>query len=133
MSTLLLEGDIVLGTTLVDMYVKCGMLAKAEKVLKGLPDRNTVSWNMLIVGYTKHNQVHEDLVPSRRCKMGSSRGIEKCNKIFNFHRNSGLFGILPLSTIIFNINGGYFLWKKKTIDVFCNIAHKLHHWSQKDT
>ena len=38
MSTQLLEGDTVLGTTLVDMYVKCGMLAKAEKVLKGLPN-----------------------------------------------------------------------------------------------
>ena len=53
----------------MDIQVKCGMLAKAEKVLKGLPNRNIVPWNMLIVGYTKHNQVHEDLVPSRRCKM----------------------------------------------------------------
>ena len=44
------------------MYVKCGMLAKAEKVLKGLPDRNIVYWNVLIVGYTKHNQVYEALV-----------------------------------------------------------------------
>ena len=50
MSTQLLEGDIVLGTTLVDMYVKCGMLAKAEKVLKGLPDRNTISWACSLLG-----------------------------------------------------------------------------------
>ena len=38
------------------------MLAKIEKVLKGLPDRNIVSWNVFIVGYTKHNQVHEALL-----------------------------------------------------------------------
>ena len=57
-----MEGGTVLATTLVDMYIKCGMLAKAEKVLKGLPDRNIVYWNVLIVGYTKHNQVYEDLV-----------------------------------------------------------------------
>ena len=37
--------------------------------VKGLPDQNTVSWNTLIIGYTKHNQVHEALVPSSRCKM----------------------------------------------------------------
>ena len=46
-----------------------GMLAKEEKVLKGLPNRNIVSLTMLIVGYTKHNQVHGDLDPSRRRKM----------------------------------------------------------------
>ena len=69
MSMQLLEGDTVLGTTFMDMYVKCRILAKAEKVLKGLPDRNIVSWNVLIVGYIEHNQVHEALVPSSRCKM----------------------------------------------------------------
>ena len=65
MSTQLQEGDIVLGTTQVDIYVKCGILAKAEKVLKGLPDRNIVSWNVLICGYTNHNEVHEALVPAQ--------------------------------------------------------------------
>ena len=69
MSMKLLEGDIVHGTTLVDMYVKCGMLANEEKVLKGRLDRNIVSWNVLIVGYIKHNQVHEASVPSSSCKM----------------------------------------------------------------
>ena len=47
---------------LMDMYVRCGMLAKVENVLKGLLDRNIVSWNVLLVGYTKHNQVHEALL-----------------------------------------------------------------------
>ena len=68
MGTQLLEGDTLIGTTLVDMYDKVGCLQK-QRVLKGLPNQNIVSWNMLIVGYTKHNQVHKYLVPSRRCKM----------------------------------------------------------------
>ena len=108
MSAQLLEGDAVLGTTLVDMYAKCGMLAKAEKVLKGLPDRNTVSWNVLIAGYTKHNQVHEAFGSFKQMQneglspdiitficilkaCGSSRYIEKGNMIRNIHCNSGLF------------------------------------------
>ena len=67
--TKLMEGDTVFGTTFVDRYVKCGMLAQVENLLKGLLDRNIALSNVLIVGYTKHNQVHEALVPSSRCKM----------------------------------------------------------------
>ena len=57
----LLEKDIVLGTTLVDMYAKCGMITKAHKVLKELPIRNVVSWNALIAGYAEQGQCHEAL------------------------------------------------------------------------
>ena len=67
----LLEGELVLATTLVNMYIKCEMIAKSKKVLKGLLGRDTFSWNVLIVGYIKQNQVHEALVPAQvdRCKM----------------------------------------------------------------
>ncbi|KAH7426925.1 hypothetical protein KP509_10G022300 [Ceratopteris richardii] len=50
----LLRHDSVLGSALVDMYVKCGDLAKAEQVLNELPVRNAVSWSSLIVGYTQY-------------------------------------------------------------------------------
>jgi pentatricopeptide repeat protein len=49
----LLEKDIVLGTSLVDMYAKCGMLEKAEQVLEGLSVRNVVSWSAIIAGYSQ--------------------------------------------------------------------------------
>ena len=62
--TKLMEGDTVFGTTFVDRYVKCGMLAQVEKLLKGLPHRNIVPSNVLIVGYTQHNQVYEALLLS---------------------------------------------------------------------
>ena len=81
MSMQLPEGDTVVGTTLVDIYVKCGILAKAEKVLKGLPYRNIVSWNVLIVGYTKHNQVHDLLV----VRTYGNDGIPSwCNDLYKF-------------------------------------------------
>ena len=44
---------------------------------------------------------------------GSSRDIEKGNRICGFHCNTGLVCILSLATIIFNTKVGYFLWKKK--------------------
>ena len=57
----LLEKNIVLGSALVDMYVKCGRMEKARQVLKELPRRNEVSWNTLIAGYAERGQCHESL------------------------------------------------------------------------
>ena len=57
----LLERHSVLGTALVDMYVKCGLLEKSQKVLEGLPLRNTISCSALIAGYTQHGRCHEAL------------------------------------------------------------------------
>ena len=45
----------------VDMYAKCGVLSKAQQVLKELHLRNVVSWNALITGYADHGQGHEAL------------------------------------------------------------------------
>ena len=50
----LLQKDIVLGTTLLDMYAKCGALDKAREVFERLPGRDVVSWNALISGYDRH-------------------------------------------------------------------------------
>ncbi|KAI5064468.1 hypothetical protein GOP47_0021138 [Adiantum capillus-veneris] len=52
----LLGKNIVLGTALVDMYAKCGALAKARQVLEELPARNVISWSALIAGYVQHGK-----------------------------------------------------------------------------
>ena len=57
----LLKRNSLLGTALVDMYAKCGLLAKAQKVLEELPDRDVVSWNVLIAGYALQGKAHEAL------------------------------------------------------------------------
>ena len=50
----LLKDNIVLGNALIDMYTKCGVLQKAQKVFDELPQRDIVSWNVLIAGYVEH-------------------------------------------------------------------------------
>jgi pentatricopeptide repeat protein len=57
----LLGRDIVLGNALVDMYAKCGLLAKAQELLEELPIHDVVSWNVLIAGYANQGQCHEVL------------------------------------------------------------------------
>ena len=56
-----MDWDVVLGTALVDMYVKCGVIAKAQEVLEELLVRDLVSWNSLIGGYTELGRGHEAL------------------------------------------------------------------------
>ncbi|MCO5609779.1 hypothetical protein L7F22_064011 [Adiantum nelumboides] len=57
----LLKKDVLLGTALVDMYAKCGVLQKAQKVLEELPIRNVDSYNALIAGYAEQGQGQEAL------------------------------------------------------------------------
>ena len=48
--------DITIGTSLVDMYAKCGALGKAQQVLEELPVRDVVAWNAMISGYAQQKQ-----------------------------------------------------------------------------
>ncbi|KAI5061094.1 hypothetical protein GOP47_0023599 [Adiantum capillus-veneris] len=46
-----LDSNVVVGSTVVDMYAKCGSFNEARVALNRLRGRNTVSWNALIGGY----------------------------------------------------------------------------------
>jgi pentatricopeptide repeat protein len=53
-----LQKSLVLATALVDMYAKCGMLARAQQVLEeGVQVRDVVSWSVLIAGYAQDGQI----------------------------------------------------------------------------
>ncbi|KZV41763.1 pentatricopeptide repeat-containing protein [Dorcoceras hygrometricum] len=47
------EGDVRVGTSLVDMYGKCGDIVSSRKVFDYMPERNVVSWNAIIGGYVR--------------------------------------------------------------------------------
>ncbi|KAH7306665.1 hypothetical protein KP509_22G024000 [Ceratopteris richardii] len=50
----LLGTDIVVGNSLIDMYIKCGLLGRAQNVFNDFVFRNVVSWTTLIAGYVHH-------------------------------------------------------------------------------
>eukprot|EP01018_Ginkgo_biloba_P020807 Gb_00199 [translate_table: standard] len=56
-----LESDVVVGTALVDMYVKCGNIDIACKVFDNMSTRNVVSWNAMIAGYTQTGHANDAL------------------------------------------------------------------------
>ncbi|KAI3869145.1 hypothetical protein MKX03_035388 [Papaver bracteatum] len=46
------EGNVYVGSALVDMYGKCGSVEDSEQAFFELPERNLVTWNAMIGGYS---------------------------------------------------------------------------------
>ncbi|XP_010271081.1 PREDICTED: pentatricopeptide repeat-containing protein At4g02750-like [Nelumbo nucifera] len=46
--------DVIVSTSLVDMYSKCGDVCAAFCIFNSMIDKNLVSWNSIIGGYARH-------------------------------------------------------------------------------
>ncbi|KAH7315357.1 hypothetical protein KP509_21G046200 [Ceratopteris richardii] len=51
-----LEGNVTLGSSLIDLYAKCGCLHEAENVFTRIPEPNVVAWSTIINAYVDHQQ-----------------------------------------------------------------------------
>ncbi|KAK9735263.1 hypothetical protein RND81_04G194800 [Saponaria officinalis] len=56
------EVDLFVGSSLVDMYSKCGDIWDARKVFDEMPERNVVSWSGMIFGYAQLGENEEAIV-----------------------------------------------------------------------
>ncbi|CAL0321007.1 unnamed protein product [Lupinus luteus] len=55
------SGNVFVGSSLVDMYARCGYLDEARLVFEKLVSKNEVSWNALICGYGRMGEGEEAL------------------------------------------------------------------------
>lgn len=46
-----IEPDVLLSTAMLTMFARCGEMDKAKEVFDDMPEKNTVSWNSMIMGY----------------------------------------------------------------------------------
>ncbi|KAI3819949.1 hypothetical protein L1987_13802 [Smallanthus sonchifolius] len=53
--------DVFVGSSVVDMYAKCGNIEDARKVFDEMPTRNVVSWSGMIYGYAQLGENEEAL------------------------------------------------------------------------
>ncbi|CAK9144571.1 unnamed protein product [Ilex paraguariensis] len=51
-----LESDVAVGSALVDMYAKCGCLNLSRRVFDGMPSKNVITWNVIIMSYGMHGR-----------------------------------------------------------------------------
>lgn len=57
----LFEKDVVLESTLIDMYAKCGNIEDAWQIFEAMSEINVVTWTAIIDGYGKHGLAREAL------------------------------------------------------------------------
>lgn len=48
------QSNVVLQNSLINMYSKCGSLTYSRRVFDSMPERTVISWNAMLVGYSKH-------------------------------------------------------------------------------
>ncbi|KAL3535641.1 hypothetical protein ACH5RR_004102 [Cinchona calisaya] len=102
--------DVYVASALVDMYGKCGCMDDAEMIFKSTDSVDTVLWNTMICGHSKHGQneqalqyyrtmLNKDVQPDGVTFIGvlsacSHMGfVEEGWK--HFHSMSDLYGITP--------------------------------------
>ncbi|KAF2302148.1 hypothetical protein GH714_032966 [Hevea brasiliensis] len=61
-----LELDIMVQTSLIDMYAKCGRLDYAESVFNRISSKNLVAWNAIIGGYALNGHFYESFACMKR-------------------------------------------------------------------
>ncbi|XP_004301195.1 PREDICTED: putative pentatricopeptide repeat-containing protein At5g47460-like [Fragaria vesca subsp. vesca] len=49
-----LATSVVVGSALIDMYSKCGKVSDAEMIFHLLPEKNLVTWNAMISGFSRN-------------------------------------------------------------------------------
>jgi pentatricopeptide repeat protein len=69
------ESDTSVGSSLIDMYAKCGSMEDACRVFNAMPSHDVASWNALLGGFAMHGQAKEALVHfERMCEEGVHPG-----------------------------------------------------------
>uniref|UniRef100_A0A2N9EY85 DYW domain-containing protein n=1 Tax=Fagus sylvatica TaxID=28930 RepID=A0A2N9EY85_FAGSY len=50
--------NVVVGSALIDMYSKCGIVEDAYNIFEGMKERNVYSYSSMIVGFAMHGRAH---------------------------------------------------------------------------
>ncbi|KAL0438469.1 UNVERIFIED_CONTAM: Pentatricopeptide repeat-containing protein, mitochondrial [Sesamum latifolium] len=56
-----LESNVVVGTSIIDMYCKCGRVNSARRAFDRMNEKNIKSWSAMIAGYGMHGKAREAL------------------------------------------------------------------------
>jgi len=75
-----LELDVVVGSSLVDIYAKCGSIQDSCRVFNKMPSQNVATWNAILGGCAKHGHAKEALKNSEQT---NEEGVQPDGKNFS--------------------------------------------------
>jgi len=90
------ETDVIVGTALIDFYAKCGKFISAHKCFDQIEEKNLVSWNALIVGYSNICSSTAILLLQEMLQLGYSpnefsfSAVLKSSSLSSLHQLHGL-------------------------------------------
>nr|POE59725.1 pentatricopeptide repeat-containing protein [Quercus suber] len=88
---------VYLANNLVNLYAKCGNLDKARLVFENIPEKDVVSWNCLINGYSQHGPTGSSFVMKLFQRMRAEDTLP------NAHTFAGVF---TAASNVFDVFGG---------------------------
>ncbi|KAL3844217.1 hypothetical protein ACJIZ3_001620 [Penstemon smallii] len=118
-------------TALVNMYVDCGCLIEAKKVFDEMPERNLVTWNVLVTGFIKWGKIEFakavfDTMPEKNVVTWTGL-IDGYTRVSRFHEALALFrrmfvreGIKPTEVTLLAIFPA--IWNIGFLE-FCQMVH----------
>eukprot|EP00250_Pteridium_aquilinum_P021517 c25151_g3_i1 orf=396-3839(+) len=84
--------DVVMGSALIDMYVKCGDLTMASEIFDGMPDKNIISYNIMLTGLVDHKRnIHAFALFQEIMQQGLELSIVTFLSILKACSNSGSY------------------------------------------
>ncbi|KAL2329769.1 hypothetical protein Fmac_017350 [Flemingia macrophylla] len=90
------ESDVTVGTALVDFYAKCDRFISAHKCFDRIEEKNVVSWNTLMLGYSNSRSSTSIPLLQEMLQLGYSPNefsfsvVLKSSSISNLHQLHGL-------------------------------------------
>ncbi|KAK7270552.1 hypothetical protein RIF29_23776 [Crotalaria pallida] len=90
------ESDVVVGTALVDFYAKCDKLLSAHNCFNQIEEKNVVSWNALMLGYSNICSSTSILLLREMLQLGyfpnefSFSAVLKASSVSDLHQLHGL-------------------------------------------
>ncbi|XP_009130840.1 pentatricopeptide repeat-containing protein At5g04780, mitochondrial [Brassica rapa] len=69
-----LDTHVYVGTALLDLYAKCGMMKDSVQVFEFMQEKSSVTWSSMVAGYVQNKRYEEALLLYRR---GQRMSLEK--------------------------------------------------------
>ncbi|XP_019051813.1 PREDICTED: pentatricopeptide repeat-containing protein At3g53360, mitochondrial-like [Nelumbo nucifera] len=99
-----LMSDVRLGTSIVDMYSKCGAVKFARSVFEeDLPEKSLISWNSLLAGYSQNGYNHEAVLLFQQMFVDANLKLDAftiANVVPAYANSADLQGVRSIHSII---------------------------------